>query len=111
MKTAAKLSTEYTTSQRNCSKLSVWVNCEDVDPTKSKGRVYTVIRKKSLSFLSGPSENSDEDFSVMLDKEDLHTVLLPQMERKRSQSYTLGLKVLPSMQLSANTEQLLFNIT
>lgn len=49
LKTAAKLSTEYTTSQPNHSKLLMWVNCEDANPMKNKGRVYTVIRK--ITFL------------------------------------------------------------
>lgn len=43
LETAEKLSTGHTTSQPIHSKFSVWVNCEDVNPMKNKGRVYTHI--------------------------------------------------------------------
>lgn len=85
LQTAEKLSTGHTTSQPNHSKFSVWIKGEDVNPIKNKGRVNTHISAGSKRWR----------FSVTLDKGDLHTVLLPQMEQKRSQPYSLGLQLLP----------------
>lgn len=85
LETAKKLSTGHTTSQPNHSKFSVWINCEDVSPMKNKGRVYTHIS----------AGNKWWRFSVALDKGDLHTVLLPQMQQKTSQPYSLRLQLLP----------------
>lgn len=85
LETAKNLSTGHTTSQTNHSKFSVWINCEDVNPTKNKGRVYTHIS----------AGNKWWRFSVTLGKGDLHTVLPPQTQQQRSQPYPLGLQLLP----------------
>lgn len=73
------------TSQPKHSEFSVWINCEGVNLMKNKGRVYTHI----------PAGTKWQRFSVTLDKGDLHTALLPQMQQKRSQPYSLGLQLLP----------------
>lgn len=98
LETAEKLSTAHPSP--TTPKFSVWINCEDVNLMKNKGRVYTHIS----------AGISDEDFLLHWTKEISTLHYCHRCSKKRS-ALLPGATAPTSVQLSANIEQLLFNIT
>lgn len=100
LQTAEKLSTGHTTSQPNHSKFSIWINHEDVNPMKNKGRVNTHISAGSKRWrFCYTGQRRSPHCATATDGTKEKSALLP------------GATAPTSVQLSANTEQLLFNIT